>query len=239
MYSRIMSHNKIHTSKFGARGLVYLRGLLTAIYNTHVVWRLFQAESYLFERAKSYRMLRANLKKYGTMQDSILAIITSKYFEDNHEFLSVGSALLGPSGVLGVCEGGMDEEALRSLQRRLPKRRRKIENYIKDWNSPIGIKRRTEGTHTDVVIGYTEKGTPRQKWCKLCSYSVGRKIHDHKTTYQCETCFNTPLRRTVRRDARGKRNNIVKICFERWHEGRQLTFPTPEASASTQPAITD
>ena len=220
VYSRVMSNNKFHIKGIGSKAEFYIRAFLTAVYNAHICRRLLMAESYLDGSTGSYSRFRNRLNQYGSMRDTILDILEGSSLSlDGRIFRNcVLETPAVTNNILTQTHAHMGAEELLALRESIPSRRTRLDEFFDAWNSPLGRKMRQSGLHKERLIGYTTSGSQIRKWCRYCSRFQDGKEYGYKTAFCCRECFDTPLCRFIRKDARGRRNSHAKCCFEKWHE---------------------
>ena len=225
VYSRIMSHTGFQIKGLGSKAAFYIRAFLTAIYNTHICRRLLMAEGFLDQYTGSYTASRKRINQFGSMKDTILEILEGNCLSlDGRIFRECAfTTLATPRNLMLESRAlNVSEEELKAFQESIPTRRTNLSAFFEAWSSPVGIKCRQTGVHRERLFGSTSTGKQMRKWCRYCSRFEDDKDYGYRTAYYCPGCFDTPLCKFVRKDARGRRNPQAKSCFDKWHESTVL-----------------
>ena len=235
VYSRILSTKKFSLRGWKAKAQIFVRSLITVLYNVHMSRRLLCLEDDLHRQVRLFDRFRDLLNHRGSMTDTLLAVIECNYFTSDSLCMQSLDTLLSTNGDL-TSEANLslqiDEHEEEEFRKKLPGRRTDSEKFYALWNSAFGTKRRRLGTHEVTPIGYNKSGKTIQKWCRYCSSSTKDHAFGYKTTYWCAKCFNTPLCNVFRRDSRGKRNKNMKTCAQKWHEGLRLRKPATQSRSA-------
>ena len=201
VYSRCMKNIKPTFHSLHPYAFIWIRLLMTMMWNTHILYRLFQIE-HMLPNIKTIDQLRNLLNKESSFQESIYDIATQYKIKD----------IPIPINTINADAGINDNENDLNNDYTISNLNNKSRNYnkLKYLNNDEGKRRRIDGSHVHVPQKLSQK-----RRCLFCNKT---------TTTICATCSTNevvfPMCTSTMETENGRL--CLATCFQRCHTSQTI-----------------
>jgi hypothetical protein len=213
VFSRCMKNVKPVFNSLHPYAFIWIRMIMTMMWNAHLLHRLFKIEREL-PRFTSLEQLRNKLNKESSFQGSIgIAAMTYKIVS-----ASGRNVLLIHNDAEAAADNNVDSEVSTTLESLKESCRNSTK--LEYLNSKEGYERRTQKLHLQV-------SSSSKRRCIFC---------DKKTSYYCATCSTTNVTfymcKTQSYTEHGRK--LAASCFVRCHEMKKIVPDKSRRKSSSE-----